>query len=44
MKERYDIEGMRIKVAGRTGIRRSNMRKLTRNAMYGNLFGPKHYN
>jgi hypothetical protein len=37
-----DISGLQIRLSGRSGLRRTNMRAYYRNLTFGNLGGPIH--
>jgi hypothetical protein len=38
-----DISGIKIRITGRAGIRRNNLRSLYKSKFYGNLMGPLHF-
>ena len=44
LRRNLDISGIKFRLAGRSGIRRSNMRKFKRTKYFGNLMGPVHTN
>ena len=38
----FDISGIKIRIKGRAGIRRNNLRSLYKTRFYGSLLGPRH--
>jgi hypothetical protein len=43
LNRNIDISGIKIRITGRAGIRRNNLRSLYKTKFYGNLMGPLHY-
>jgi hypothetical protein len=43
LNRNIDISGIKIRITGRAGIRRNNLRSLYKTKFYGNLMGPLHF-
>jgi hypothetical protein len=43
LNRNIDVSGIKIRITGRAGIRRNNLRSLYKTKFYGNLMGPIHY-
>jgi len=44
LNKSFDISGLKLRLSGRSGTRRNNLRSTYKNRIYGNLIGPIHYN
>jgi hypothetical protein len=42
VKRYLDISGIKFRLTGRLGIKRSNLRSFSKTLIYGNLFGPNY--
>jgi hypothetical protein len=42
LNRNFDISGIKLRICGRAGIRRNNLRSLYKTRFYGNLMGPFH--
>jgi hypothetical protein len=44
LNKSFDVTGLKLRLSGRAGIRRNNLRSTYKNRIYGSLLGPTHLN